>query len=1442
LSSLGLLPLPFKIPDEDISLRKKWEIVGFWSTNYSYGLKFPRPSILQLHYYWIWPTIILSSIVVAMMRVIRKILLLLYLVFIQLLANSQEDIKFTALTIKDGLSSNTVTSILKDHYGFMWFGTEDGLDKFDGTKFKIYRYKPNDPTSLQTNEILSLHEDNTGNLWVATSGGSLSFYDRKKDAFINFPAGETPGVIANNVIMDVCSDFQGKIWVAHYGGVNIVDPNTRIASAIPIANNLGTVLKGPANCLYQDRKHFMWIGTAAGLFRYNPITRSLTQFLHHDEDPLSLSGNDIKTISEDKEGNIWVGTIGGLSVLKNGATDFTGFFPGEEHFRGKLIFSIVIDGQKLWAATANGLLVLDMKTAIVQTHNYDERDGHSLSARSIRRLYIDKQGIFWVGTNGGGVNKYDKNLNLFSFVKSDVFDQKGLNAPYVSSFEEDESGNVFVGTDGGSGISLFDRKTKLFQHFKLRSRRKTPAGNIAVLALTKNKKAQLVCGTYGDGVFVFDPVSGKYSQLMQGPGIHDLNSNFIFCLKTDRAGNLWVGTNGDGLNVLNQDYKVIARYTPDPKRPNDKLLPLNGYIRDILEDKLGNIWIATHGGGIATLNPATGKFIVYNTRNSSLPNDKVPTLHQDHLGNIWVGTFGNGVAMLNPVTKRFTFFSESNGLQNNTVYKILQDQNGLIWVSTNKAISSIDISTNKITNYCSHNGVQNNNFVGGSGIMLSSGEIFFGGLEGFNYLNPARLNRINNIPTVIITDLAISNQSVIPSAKGPIKENISIAQEINLDYKQNFALTFVGLNYTNPEQNQYAYKLEGFDKDWNYVGHTSTASYTNLDPGDYVFRVKASNNSGNWNNEGAAIKIYVHPPFWRTTVAYIFYVLLAIGLILYLRYRSILKWKRKFQAEQKQQEAERVRELDALKIKFLTNLSHEFRTPISLILGPVNNLLSHQNEKTAGQLNMIRRNATRLLNLVNQLLDFRKMEEQELALHESEGELVSFIREASDSFTDLSKKNNIDFIFKSDIDQLHTRFDHDKIERIIFNVLSNAFKFTLKGGRITLELHRMPDPPDLDRTWIMIQISDSGIGIPVDQKEKIFDRFFQSATTASILNQGTGIGLSITKEFVEMHGGTIEVQSECEKGTTFSVCLPFIAIPKITADIDTQELQQPEINTETVSPELTRKVNGDHLMHGASEIPLILLVEDNEDFRHYLKDNLQQHYKVAEAADGHEGWQRTLSHHPQLIVSDISMPHMNGIELTNKIKSDKRTNHIPVILLTALTGEKEEIKGLETGANDYVTKPFCFEILNAKIHNLLELNNTLKNTYTKQIKVLLPEMKIESEDQNLLNKIMIYLEENLTNLQLSVEDLSRHVGMSRSSLYNKILELTGKTPVEFIRYVKLDKAATLLEKSDMNVAQIAYTTGFSTPHYFTKLFKANFGMLPSEFISRMRKKDQNADT
>ena len=705
--------------------------------------------------------------------------------------------------------------------------------------------------------------------------------------------------------------------------------------------------------------------------------------------------------------------------------------------------------------------------------------------------------------------------------------------------------------------------------------------------------------------------------------------------------------------------------------------------------------------------------------------------------------------------------------------------------------------------------------------------MFFGGLDGFNYFNPQKQHSNRNIPSLAFTDLKISNRSVVPGDHSVIQENISVAKEIRLSYKQNFSLDFVALNYTAPQETQYSYKLDGFDKNWNDVGSLKTAVYTNLSPGKYTFRLKAKSDDGSWSAPEKHIDIYVKPPFWRTTYAYILYIL-AAGLSLWaIRYRGIQKLKNKFAQEQERQhfkqmlaeerrEAERMHEFDEGKIKFLTNLSHEFRTPISLIVSPAEKLLEQEtNNAKQEQLGLIKRNARRLLNLVNQLLDFRNLEENEFKLNLTDGDLVSFVKDVGDSFKDISERRHIAFAFSSSIPHYYTSFDGDKIERILFNLLSNAFKFTKEDGKILLKIE-----PNLG-AGIRIIIADTGIGMSPDIREKIFERFFQGDGNASILNQGSGIGLSITREFVKMHGGTIDVESIQGKGSSFIIQLPLKPIPQSVGEIS---LSHEEAGA-TANLKETSEL----------EKPVILLIDDHEDFLHYLADNLKSYYKIVEAKDGKQGWQKILSSHPQVVVSDINMPEMDGIMLCRKIRSDKRTSHIPIILLTALTGDANQLRGLNTGANDYLTKPFNFEILNLRIRNLLDLNQNLKNTYSKQLKLVTPEIEVQSEDEKLMLSITRYIEDNIDNPDLSVEELSKHVYVSRGTLYNKIVTLTGETPIEFIRSVKLEKAASLLEHSDMKISQIGYTVGFATPNYFARAFKAKFNLSPSEYVKLKRK-------
>ena len=1364
---------------------------------------------------------------------VRNIILLLCIMQLAITAKTQPaHINFTSLTSRDGLLSNSVNAILKDRYGFMWFATDDGLNKFDGANFTVYRHISGDSTSLQANEILALHEDGLGNLWVGTSGGAVSLYDRKKDKFLHFPArGDSSGLLSNAVIRGICSDHEGRIWIAQFESPYVLDPATRRLTKIELGHLAGMSAAGAIlNCIFSDSRGRIWVGTEHGLFLYMPAAHSFRQIRYDSSVNAAPLQDHVRTIGEDSYGHLWIGTEGGLCIMRPDDGAFVNYSqpdPGSKALGSLTINAIVPDKDgKLWIGTMEGLYVMDPRTGLAVSWLPDDRNVHGLTSKAIKSIYIDKEGIYWLGTYRGGINKFDKNLNLFDIKLSDAFLDNGSKSSIITSFAEQQDGKIWVGTDGG-GLYSFDKRTEALRRISIKVDGKIK--QLAVMTLKAARNGNLYVGTYGDGLISLRPSTGRTGHLVMGPGKGQLSGNDIYAIMEDSRGRIWIGTNGQGVNVL-QDDKVAFRFTPAPTAAIDVRMSMNGYIRAIEEDRDGNVWIGSHGGGLAVYHPKDGSFTFYNQSNSRLPLDKIYALLCDSRGRMWVGTYGGGLSEFDKTTGQFINYNEKDGLQNTTIYQVVEDTQGRIWVSTNTGISSFDPASKAFRNFTSYNGLQNNNFVHGSGIRLSDGELLFGGLQGFNYFYPAALTVNRNVPAVVLTDLQIANRSVEPGDASPISRHISVADEIRLDYKQNFALSFVALNYTIPRQNHYAYKLEGFDNEWNYSGTTNTARYTNLDPGQYIFRVRASNNDGVWSTEDKTIRIYVKPPFWRTMYAYIFYVLAAGGLLWYSRHRALSKVRKKFILEREQAEVRRARELDRMKLKFLTNLSHEFRTPISLIIGPVDQLLSdQQHERSKDRLQMIRRNARRLLNLVNQLLDFRKMEEQELRLQLAEGELVAFTKDVVCSFADLSERKHITLRFHSDIDHLYVLFDHDKIERILFNLLSNAFKFTLEHGEITVALQGAGKPSD-GTVWVIFRVMDTGIGIPDDQRQRIFDRFFQHASPDVAITQGTGIGLSITKEFVRMHGGAIDVESQVGRGSAFTVNLPL----QILA-------HQAQADPELPDPPSGNRAATESTVAGA-ELPTILLVEDNEDFRFYLKDNLKQYYRIIEAEDGKEGWQKALSGHPQLIVSDITMPHMDGITLAKKLKADKRTSHIPIILLTALTEETQQLQGLGTGANDYITKPFNFEVLHARMMNLLALSRNLQTTYTRQIKVLAPDIEVETEDERLLQNIVRCLEEHITDPKLSVEFLSRKVGMSRSSLYTKVLEITGETPVEYIRSFKLEKAAVLLERTDLTIAEVAYHTGFTTPNYFARAFKAKFNALPSEFVAQKRKVRENDGT
>ncbi|WP_159475104.1 hybrid sensor histidine kinase/response regulator transcription factor [Dyadobacter sp. 3J3] len=1333
--------------------------------------------------------------------------------------------KFTSITSMDGLSSNTVTAILKDSYGLMWFATDDGLNKFDGTDVTVYRHNKKDSTSIKSNDIASLHQDRDGGIWVGTIEGGLHYYDRRKDSFLSIPSSHS--------VTSISSDAKGKLWVGTTSGLLNVDAKShRISTFASLPNIPEEISKGLILSVAIDSKQRVWVGSKNGLFRIDPSRKDNEYINYLQALPDETGARTVKSISEDRDGNLWIGTYSGLLKLNSSGQvlQHIRYESGNKNsLSSNMVFAISLENDHhIWIGTDAGLNILDTRSGNIQRYGPDARTEFSLTNKSVRSILIDSQGICWLGTYKGGVNKYDKNLAIFGLKRSDTNDPFGLSAPFVTSFAESPSGQLFVGTDGG-GLNLYDRERNLFKKFLINPQNKNAASGLAILTLEMTSENELWIGTFQDGLFELNPKTGFYKQYIRGKDSSSLSNNEIFCFEKDRSGKLWVGTNGGGVQLFDPKTKRFERYFNPTIPASQRMIPLNGYIRDILQDTEGKIWIASHGTGLALFDPVKQKSILLDKQSSNLPGNIVSSILEDKKGNIWVGTFGEGLALFDPRSKKFICYGEKEGLASNVINKILEDDQGRIWVSTNQGISFFDPKNKKFTNYSSYNGIQNKTFVLGAGIRTADNILFFGGIAGFNYIDTRSLPDYKNITPIILKDLRIGNRSITSADSNFIDGDISVAKTINLDYKQNFSLGYAALNYSNPRQMHYRHRLVGMQPEWNETGLNNFASYTNLSPGNYMFEVQASSDGINWSPQTTSINIHVKPPFYLTIYAYIFYLLTPIAIVFAMRRRGIQKLQREFNEQQKQAEAEQAKELDRQKIKFLTNLSHELRTPISLILAPTENLLV---KTKATELNSpvlaIKRNAKRLLNLVDQLLDIKNMQQQEVKLNLETKDIILFIKDTCEQFSDLSFRKGIQFKIECAIPLLYMDFDPEKLERILFNLLSNAFKFTPKGGEVKLEISQQ-DSSDA-RSWLNISITDTGVGISEANHEKIFERFFQDDTDISILNQGSGIGLSIVREFVQLHQGKITVKSQPGLGSSFMVQLPVIlnSIPVLPVEQSgTNSLQTPSTEQDMA----VNKKEKSNLEDPSS----VLIIEDNEEFRHYLKESLMPFYHIIEANNGKEGWQKTLSHHPELIVSDIAMPEMDGITLSQKIKADKRTKHIPIILLTASNGEQQQLEGLNSGANDYLTKPFNFEILNAKINNLILLNRLLKGVYSRQIKVSDEPLQMESSQEKLLKDMLSYIEDNLHTAQLSVENLSRHVGMSRGTLYSKVLEMSGQTPIEFIRSIKLEKAALLLENSDLSISQISYMTGFTAPNYFAKSFKAKFNMLPTEYKLKKRR-------
>jgi signal transduction histidine kinase/ligand-binding sensor domain-containing protein/DNA-binding response OmpR family regulator len=1378
------------------------------------------------------------------------LLTLLLSCFSSAFATVPEQYRFSLIDINNGLSHNQIKAFLKDSKGYMWVGTASGLNRYDGYKFRVFKYNSNDTSSLVNNNVLKLFEGPGGKIWVQTSIGSC-IYDPTTEKFTR-PSKQLLSQygLPDVAVEDILKDVDGNFWFISRGkGVTKYNPTDR--SAVSLTHSFGsqhTLSTNDVSAIRQNSEGDLWIIHRNGILErldhktLRVVERNDAIYRQFKQEQLSYS------LTVDSDDDLWVH----LQDIEAGVFFYNHTSKSLAHFhkdatRGQLNNNVVrgvVEGAKgrIWVGTDHGgINVIDKRDFSVSYIRHNDEVEKSLAHNSINALYKDEEGIIWVGTFKKGINYYHPYNIRFPHIKHQASLSQSLPYDDVNAFVEDEKGNLWIGTNGG-GLLYWDRASNTYTRYKHNAADPNSLAGDVIVSLLMDKNKTLWVGTWLGGLDKFDGTT--FTHYRNEPGNpRSLSDNSIWEMFEDSRGNLWLGTLRGGLELFDRE-KNVFRHSPS----GGGEFPVHcDYISSIAEDRTGNIWVGG-GYGVDVFNPETGRstYFFHDPKDpQSLVSNNITFIHRDSENHIWVGT-SEGLDLYEEKTNTFRHFTQADGLPNNTIVAIVEDKDKNLWLSTPSGVSQMRINRKEhmkanFWNFDELDGLQSKAFNENAALRTRKGEVVLGGPNGFNVFHPKDIGENSLSPRIVFTDFQLFNKSIeagkAVNRRVLLPKSISGTDHITLEHDQNvFSIEFAALNFFHPEKTKYRYRLEGFDKEWHAADNSSRKiTYTNLDPGDYVLKVMAANGDGIWNEEGISLQISVLAPFWLTTEAFVIYAILAILLLILARKMELQKARTKFVVEQERREARQMHELDLMKIKFLTNVSHEFRTPLTLILAPIERLLKTTKDKDQlQQFEMINRNAKRLLNLVNQLLDFRKIEVEELNLYPSEGNVVKFVEATVNSFSALSDKKNIALTFKSNVEEMQVSFDTDKLEKILFNLLSNAFKFTPDYGNIHVTLNCYDNDSSSAGIKILeLKVKDTGIGIAKENHQKVFERFFRDVVPGNMVNQGSGIGLSITKEFVKIHGGIITLDSAPNQGSCFTVTIPVKEIVPVAAALGVQE-ESREAKAEATAP-------ADKLQPVSSFLdnaPVVLLVEDSEDFRFYLKDNLKEHFTIIEAKDGREGWQKALAHMPDLIVSDLMMPEVNGIDFCKKIKADSRTSHIPFVLLTAHASEDKKLDGLNIGANDYITKPFSFDILLSRIRNLITQRELLQKVFEKKISVQTSEDKIVSLDDKLVQNAIRVVEENLSNPDFSVEMMSRELGISRVHLYKKLLAITGQSPVEFIRKIRLQHAAQFLQKSQLTVAEVAYKVGFNNRKYFTKYFKDEYKILPSQYAESSKQGEE----
>ncbi len=1319
------------------------------------------------------------------------------------------NLSFDFYSQEHGLSNNQIHCVLQDRKGWMWIGTSQGVCRFDGYRFTVFKNDPEDTTSLKGNLVRTIFEDSKGQIWVGTENGGLNKFNREKENFAHLFYSKQLGSLKDVSVTAIQEDKSGNLWIGTETTLYKIE-NESVLTVINPANL--TDFTEYFRVLRIDQSGLIWIGTNEGTFVYHPFSN----LAEHVKLPGSLENEEIWEIVADEDGTVWIGTYAsGLYVVNAASMVARHLVIDPENDRSNTVRAISrAPSGKYWIGTRGGLYFYDKSIGVVAKYYHDDREPKSLVNNSVLCISRDAKGNVWIGTRQGLNLLIEERINILGY-KSMPGDNRYLNNGEIYTFLADQKGDIWMGTENG-GINILNRKTGRFSYLLPQKNNSNSLSSNCIKAFLEDGNDNLWIGTFLGGLDVYNTRSGKFSHFKNDPSDpNSLSDNRVWALLRDSNNDIWVGTT-KGVDRFDAAKRNFVHY------PN---LTNGQQVSWMAEDHDHCLWIGTD------------ELIIYDPKNQKITRleESTRSMLEDSKHRVWISTLSHGIALYAKEKGIIRYYNEKNGLANNQALAILEDNEHFLWISTTNGLSKFDPEKERFHNFSTKNGFQNDQFTYGAAYKLPSGELMFGGISGFNIFDPAKIKSGEYFAPIVFTDLKILNKSVRigQDAGDVLTKSISETEKIVLKYEQNsVSLEFASIDFANIMGIQYSYFMEGFDGDWTEPSDKRLATYTNLNPGTYTFRVKTVSMDRQESKTGPALTIEVLPPVWQAwwfrLLVFFFILGLVYWLISFLQNREKLKHNLVFEKIK----AKKLHELDMMKLRFYTNISHEIRTPLTLILGPLEKMRNNTIPQTEikGHLEVMHRNANQLHQLINQLLDFRKMESGNLKLVLKRGDLVSFVSGIVGSFVKFAEEKEIELKFNSLKKEIVTNFDEDKIAKIMNNLLSNAFKFTSKGGKIIVNISLVFDAEDhevsndaSDKRMIEITVKDTGIGISQSNLEKIFNRFFQVEQEA--VQTGTGIGLALTKELVKLHNGKIFVTSKQGKSSKFTVQLPF----DDGKHAETTDIQNSEGVVREVSATLSDEHANDIQVAGQK---IMLLVDDNADVRYFIKSHFSSGYQVLEAKDGVEGWNIALKSIPSIIISDVMMPDMDGFEFCRKIRKDERTSHIPILLLTALGSREHEIEGLSQGADDYITKPFDITVLQTKVENILSVRQSLKQKYSGEMMLQPRNILLSSPDERFLQKAIDVVENNISDPDLDIDRFAVEIGVSRMQLYRKLHALTEMTVKEFVRNIRLKRAAQLLVQKKMNVSEVAYAVGFKDLSHFRKCFRQEFGMSASAYIDK----------